>query len=279
MVNMNVPYSRPDRALLTLRDEVYAVYGQPKRMAEFVTGYKSPDNFTGHNADANGIVHAVDLFTDDFGNIPQPAGRALAEKLRLIGKATNRFSYLIHDMGPVDQEPRIAGQFNNWVWQVYAGSSPHSDHIHVSMCDLYWGDPAPIPAADYDSTAPWGISGSTINLAGATKPAPKEWDEMATPEEIRAIVKEEAGKSVWGYSGSTDPKKPNAITMWRRAVNGSISAAQAAQAAAQIAGLSEAVKQLSAAQGVDYTKIEAAVQKALAEGVVDVNVSVNGKES
>jgi hypothetical protein len=181
MVDLTVPYRRPDGALLTLRDEVYAVYGRPVRAAEFVTGYKAPGNFTGHNADANGIVHAVDLFTDDSGNIPQPQGRALAEQLRQIGAATGRFSYLIHDMGEVDVEPMIAGQFNGWAWQPYTGSSAHSDHIHVSICDLYWGDPAPVGPDVYDSTAPWNL-GTVIPASGSTTPIQE--DDMGTLEAI-----------------------------------------------------------------------------------------------
>ncbi|WP_422934989.1 hypothetical protein [Sinomonas sp. P47F7] len=202
MPNMSVPYARPDRSLLTLRDEVYAVYGRPARAAEFVTGYKSPSNFTGHNADSNGIVHAIDIFTDENGNIPEAPGRALAERLRVIGSVTNRFSYLIHDMSPGAPAPMIAGQFNGWVWQAYTGSDPHSSHIHVSVCDLYWGDPAPVGADVYDSTAPWGIAGVAAqggNITPITTPQEEDmgWqDRTLTSKDGIPVSPEELLNSI-----------------------------------------------------------------------------------
>ncbi|WP_157412742.1 hypothetical protein, partial [Arthrobacter woluwensis] len=114
---MAIAYHRPNRSLVTLRDEVYKRYDYtPARASEFVTGYMSPTNFTGHNADSNGIVHAIDIFTDDNGNLPEAEGRELAEQLRAIGRATGRFSYLIHDMNPTPGQttPLIAGAFSNW---------------------------------------------------------------------------------------------------------------------------------------------------------------------
>ncbi|MEZ2373130.1 hypothetical protein [Arthrobacter sp. RCC_34] len=178
MPNMAVAYQRPNRSLTTLRDEVYERYDYtPARASEFVTGYKSPTNFTGHNADANGIVHAIDIFTDGNGNLPEAQGRELAEQLRAIGRATGRFSYLIHDMSPGSPDPRIAGAFSDWEWQPYTGESPHSDHIHVSTVDLYWGDPANFPADVYDSTEPWGIAGIT-NSGGAVRPIIPKEDDM-----------------------------------------------------------------------------------------------------
>jgi hypothetical protein len=175
MVNLAVPYARPDRALLTLRDEAYAAYGYtPARASEFVTGYKSASNFTGHNADANGIVHAVDIFTDESGNLPEAPGRELAQKIvDELARRGIRTAYVIHDMSPGAPWPAIAGAFNGWQWQTYNGSSPHSDHIHVSICDMYWGDPAPVPASVYDSTESWNLgAGSISTQGGASTPLP-----------------------------------------------------------------------------------------------------------
>lgn len=271
MTNMAIPYSRPDRALLTLRDEVYAAYGYtPARASEFVTGYKDPGNFTGHNADANGVVHAIDIFTDENGNLPEAAGRELAEKLRLIGKATNRFSYLIHDMCPTPGTawPRIAGQFNGWVWQEYGGSSPHTDHVHVSMCDLYWGDPAPVPSSVYDSTASWGIS--SIRPAGTITPEPQEPFTMGQYEELMRQI------------GLAHEKENNIAA----AVVSGFKAGRVyhGQTHGKINALTSIVEQLARGQGVtiDMAAVEAAAKKgaaeALAEGV-DINLTVNGKDA
>ena len=270
---MATPYSRPDRALLTLRDEVYAAYGyKPARASEFVTGYKDPGNFTGHNADTNGVVHAIDIFTDDNGNLPEASGRELAEKLRLIGKASNRFSYLIHDMCPIPGTawPRIAGQFNGWAWQEYGGSSPHTDHIHVSMCDLYWGDPAPIPASVYDSTAPWGISGIRPASTTTTPAKPQELFTMGQYEEVQK------------QQGLTHEKLNNIANAVN--VNAARNRTWHGQTHAKVNALTSIVEQLAKGQGVviDMAAVEAAAKKgaaeALAEGV-DVNVTVNGTDA
>lgn len=189
MVNMAVQYRGPDPSLITLTNELRAHYGDPARTYEFVTGYKSPGNYSGHNADSDGVVHAVDIFTDDHGNIPQAEGRALAERLRLIGKATGRFSYLIHDMSAGAPQPMIAGQHTGWLWQEYNGPDAHSDHIHVSIADLYWGDPCPVPAYVTNDTSRWGINSPISGQANNITPI-QEDDLMATPEQRALLIQE-----------------------------------------------------------------------------------------
>lgn len=188
MVNMGVPYARPDRALLTLRDEVYATYGYtPRRASEFVTGYKAPGNFTGHNADSNGIVHAVDIFTDDTGNLPEAQGRELAQKIvdEMKRRSLTR-AYVIHDMSPGAPWPAIASYATGYEWVDYTGPEPHSDHIHVSMCDMYWGDPAPVPASVYDSTASWNL-GAVNTQSGTITPIQEDLVPNAQDQVFTAI--------------------------------------------------------------------------------------------
>ena len=180
---MAVQYRGPNPALLTLTKELRARFGDPARTYEFVTGYKSPGNYSGHNPDSNGIVHAVDIFTDDHGNIPEAEGRALAERLRLIGKATGRFSYLIHDMSAGAPQPMIAGKHTNWEWVPYTGADAHSDHIHVSIADGYWGDPVNVSATITNDTSSWGIATLAGQNSGIT-PIPSEEDDMPTLDEI-----------------------------------------------------------------------------------------------
>ena len=264
MPNMNVPYSRPNRSLLTLRDEVYAAYGYtPARPSEFVTGYKSPDNFTGHNADNNGVVHAIDIFTDESGNLPEAKGRELAEKLRLIGRATNRFQYLIHDMCPTAGVawPRIASANTGWEWVDYAGSSPHTDHIHVSMCDLYWGDPAPIPASVYDSTAPWGIAG--ITPSGTTTTPIQEDDMPITDADAQKIAQAVLTTQVKRIEGGTNTlawslgaEGPRTAGIVRQAIDGAVRGV--------LAGIG----------GLDQAKIEATVSQAVHEALAGLSVTL-----
>lgn len=307
MVNMNVPYARPCRALLTLRDEVYAAYRYtPRRASEFVTGYKSPSNFTGHNADNHGVVMAVDIFTDDQGNLPEAQGRELAEKLRLIGKRTNRFQYLIHDMCPTPGVawPRIASANTGWEWVPYEGESPHTDHIHISMCDLYWGDPAPISASVYDSTAAWGISSTAINPAGNTGTIIQE--DSLSAAEVKEIKDHINAVMIGGYTwnGKSHPGIGMVVEENQRRIDGvplkvwqqiitrngqEIPAIQeladaktnTITAVGLIYALTDLVTQLSAKTGqpVDMAAVQAAAKAGAEEalsGGVDVNVTVAG---
>lgn len=157
MVNLAVPYVRPDGATRSVANECIARWGTPARPSEFVTGYKSATNYSGHNADSNGITHAVDIFTGP-GNIPAADGIWLANHLAARGKAGDpRVFYVIHN----DQ---IASASTGWQ---FAGSGyGHFDHVHYSSCDLYWGDPSPITRAVYDDTGAWNIT--TLGTAAGT---------------------------------------------------------------------------------------------------------------
>lgn len=155
---MSVPYLRPAKSLTTLASELNQVW--PGRGADlgFVTGYKAADNLTGHNPNEKGICMAFDIGIHATNKGINPAtGRDLAEYLR--SKANEKFQYLIHDMGTEAEgvRPKIAGNHTGWKWQPYAGPHPHSDHIHISIVDLYWGDNCGVPANVYDSTSTWGV--------------------------------------------------------------------------------------------------------------------------
>lgn len=299
MPNMAVAYRGPNPSLVTLTNELRSHFGNPARTYEFVTGYKSPANFSGHNPDSNGIVHAVDIFTDDHGNIPAAEGRALAERLRQIGAATNRFSYLIHDMSPGAPRPMIAGQFNGWVWQAYGGADAHSDHIHVSIADGYWGDPCAVGAAVYNNTARWGIS------AGATAQAdniiPIQEDDEVTPEDRLAIARTVLDFQV-NQVGGGKITLANMLSEYRphvtqtQGVVGKVAsqvlntevprqggqggkttlAGMVAWNDNHIIQILSAVAATAAAGGASVEEIQAAVKAALTEGVVQVDVKVNG---
>ena len=184
--NYGVAYVRPAKSLLKLRDELDAVFpGRFTGTDGFITGYDSQANpkygVSGHNPNHLGHVMAFDISTTHTGpQIDEATGRALAEYLRT--KANEKFRYLIHDQGPTVPEPRIAGDFSKWGWQVYTGPAAHSDHIHISITDDYlWGDNCGTAQSIYDNESSWGIAewykaykGGGITIAKpVVKPAPK----------------------------------------------------------------------------------------------------------
>lgn len=196
MVNLNVPPARPDYAVRTLANECITKWGAPARPSEFFSGYTlpsatnpagNPGNFSGHNADSNGICHAVDIFTGP-GNIPASDGIWLANFLARRGaNGDPRIFYVIHN----DQ---IASAGTGW--QFSGSGYGHFDHVHLSVCDLYWGDPVPIGAAIYDSTAGWGIaSGSVVKPSGTTT-TPSVEDTLA---KLDSDDYSNIARAVWGY--------------------------------------------------------------------------------
>ena len=267
MTNMAIPYSRPNNALLTLRNEVYARYGTPARPSEFVTGYKAASNFTGHNADSHGVVHAVDIFVGP-GSLSEAQAQELCRLLQAEGKRgpipghPDRLYYIIY-------RDKIMGDWSGWTSWDGSGYG-HYDHIHVSTCDLYWGDPAPIPAADYDSTAPWGIANAITPAATTTTPEPQELFTMGQYEEVQK------------QQGLTHEKLNNIANAVN--VEARRNRTWHGQTHAKVNALTSIVEQLAKGQGVviDMAAVEAAAKKgaaeALAEGV-DVNVTINGQDA
>lgn len=170
MVNLAIAYAGPDPALLTLTKELTTRFGTPKRWYEFVTGYKSASNVSGHNADNQGRAHAVDIFVGPGQSISTEQGIDLAERLRAEGSKgsiaghPDRLAYIIH-------RGRIAGDHTNWQWVAYTGADPHTDHIHISSTfDYYWGAPVWGLGTDYNSTAPWNLWVNTPAKPATPKP-------------------------------------------------------------------------------------------------------------
>lgn len=297
MANMNVLYQRGNYALQTLCAEISARWGAPSRPYEFVTGYRASDNFTGHNADSNGVAHGVDIFV---GPGALTAGQAdeLTMFLRSEGLKgdvpghPDRLYYIIY-------QDRIAGDFSNWEW-VGAGYG-HWDHVHVSTCDLFWGDPAPIPAGDYDSTAPWGLSitsGQGSNIKPIT-PTYEE-DDMFTDKD-KSNLETTLGKVLTLVSMldnvaanvNTVPGRSATATLEKSITRaggvagtttllGELAWAEANHKAdrATITALKDVISQLAKGQGVaiDYNKVGDAVTKALKDGTITVDVNVNAQK-
>lgn len=178
MSNLNVKYQRADYSLQTLLGEIEYVWPHRQQNKGFVTGYKSASNFTGHNPDSNGIAHAydigVDIEGDGTGLLPKDA-EWLANYLRK--KKNKKFSYIIYNR-------RIASNATNFKWVPYKGLSPHKDHIHISVVDLYWGQPISLSPSVYDSTASWGVAKAYF---GITKPVADKIQEIKEGPDMGAI--------------------------------------------------------------------------------------------
>lgn len=166
--NPNVGYQRGNYGLQTLVAERIAKWGKPARYSEYVTGYKSPLNFSGHNADSNGIAHAVDIFVGP-GNLTPAQGQELFDAVRreglegLVPGNPKRATYVIYNR-------QIAGDKTGWKTVYYDGPDPHTDHVHVSSIDLWYGDtlPAWYGPADYDDTSTWNLGGTVAAPQGET---------------------------------------------------------------------------------------------------------------
>ncbi|WP_426303031.1 hypothetical protein [Arthrobacter sp. R-11] len=230
-------------------------------------GVKGVDSgITGHNADNNGVVHAVDIFVGTPGNLNETQAQELVKWLAVEGRKgvidghPDRLYYMIY-------RDKIMGDWSGWTTWDGAGYG-HYDHIHISTCDLYWGDPAPISALDYDSKAPWGFNGSTINPAGDVTPEPQELFTMGQYENLLKQI------------GLGHEKSNNIADLLNRSV--AADRKYHGQTHAKVNAIREVVDQIAAGQGVtiDRAKVEAAAKagaaEALAEGL-DINLNVNGK--
>ena len=82
-----------------------------------------------HNPDANGIVRALDIDAD-FGDPRTDQAMALAVQLAAHAKGGSksgrRIAYVIHNR-------RIWSAKSGWEPRRYAGSNPHTGHVHVSF--------------------------------------------------------------------------------------------------------------------------------------------------
>jgi|GEM_PF-6777156 len=275
MVNLSVAYQRPDKSTARLFVEVRLAFGDPRAENKGFVAGSGPTtwNESSHNADAYGVAHAVDIGVDIEGDgtgIPVSAAEPLANFLR--GFIGSRVAYVIYNH-------RI--DTGNG-WQPYYGISPHEDHIHVSTTwDYYWGDYAPAMAWNPDDSAVWGVAGSITPGGSEVRPIEeKDWfdtvDENTLSNLFRKLLREESPKAVWGMSGKRPGEKGDQ-TMWNRVV---VANEQAIRAAANSGAALELAKQTAAKQGLDISKIDAAVQaavkKALEDGTVNVDINVGG---
>lgn len=119
-----------------------------------------------HNPNSAGVVRARDFTHDPAGGFDADA---FAEHVAgLLGKhpALGSGAYVIWDWLIISTARLREG------WRPYSGANGHTKHAHVS-----------VGTSSYDNTQTWGWP-----------PEEKEWFEMATKEELRAVVREEIKK-------------------------------------------------------------------------------------
>lgn len=283
-------------ALKVLLAEVNAAHpDRDKRTDGTISGY--PGARSSHNYNSAGFVCALDITTGNYpGGISGAQGQALAEQVRLALKNQPRGipAYPIHYMAPPyvpTPGAYIATAGTNWEWEPYGfpGSDPHISHLHISAdWDIYTGQ-APSGLADYMTTAPWGI----FNLSGQGSGITPIQEDTLSVAEVEQIIKAVERERITIVNEVRAHTLHNANRVGDRVGVEAYETKVFAQKVmnengdriihddrAQIAGLTEVVKQLAHGGGteIDLDKVfEAAkrgAEQAIAEGVVQVDINI-----
>jgi hypothetical protein len=147
--------------------------GRDKRTDGVVSGY--PGSVSSHQVNSAGVVCAVDITVGDYPNgITPTQGAALAEAIRHELKVAPRgiYAYVIYDR-------RMARSTHDWEWEPYTGTSPHTDHIHVSVdWDIPEGG-APSGECPYDMTDTWNLRGPSMvaTTLPTSRPVTQDWNQ------------------------------------------------------------------------------------------------------
>lgn len=158
------------RSLEVLRAEIDAAHPDRDRSSDGTIGdaaHIAQGSASDHNPNAFGVVRALDVDAGP-GLYPRPPLDALAvelaERVRLLGLAG--FEPL-QDGGYVIWHGRIASEVQHWAWRSYYGSSPHLEHVHISVSR----DPS-----RYDLETPWRLPlvqpPTPAQLPSSVKPTP-----------------------------------------------------------------------------------------------------------
>lgn len=175
-------------SLLSLRGEFDTLAPKRDRGADGTIGDQNHTSSSDHTPDEDSDklrakdsdkvneVHALDI--DSTG--PWPAGRTFkqivldvvaGEKKKWLSATDKcRLNYIIFDRQIYDKD-------NDWNPEPYTGSDPHTNHAHFS---------ARYETSCENDTRPWGVV--------------KEWDQMATKDEVKAALREVIEKDIFNYA-------------------------------------------------------------------------------
>jgi peptidoglycan hydrolase-like protein with peptidoglycan-binding domain len=162
------------RALEQLREQINLEHPNRSKKSDGTIGDAAhAASLSDHNPDAFGVVRALDVTHDPAHGVDIAT---LAEQLR--ASRDPRIKYVIANRrifaGNAGPQP--------WVWRPYAGSNPHTSHVHVSVRSGTAGDdayrwslaplnprPVPVPARPRPTPTAGGITVKLIDLRNAHK--------------------------------------------------------------------------------------------------------------
>ncbi len=137
---------RVAKSLLVLRGQVNEMAPNRNKASDGTIGDATHQT---HNSDHNpwvidgnvGVVTALDITNDPNGGCDV---NAIAEAI--IGSRDIRVKYIIWNRRITSSYP--VGSRPAWEWGPYTNSSPHTEHVHISVKS---------DKPNYDSTDPWMI--------------------------------------------------------------------------------------------------------------------------
>lgn len=131
-------------SLVIHRDEVNARWPARSKASDGTIGNaEHASRPSDHNVNAAGVVRAIDITAKGID------AAWYAEHLRALGAAGHP---ALRNGGVVIYNRRIASSSRGWTWRTYTGVNPHISHVHLSVSK---------DAANYESTATWGIRPGT----------------------------------------------------------------------------------------------------------------------
>lgn len=138
--------------LVVLRNQVNAIAPSRLKASDGTIGDEAhAASKSEHNPDALGVVRAIDITQDPDDHDGDPRNDFDAGKLaaQLVASRDRRILYVIWNRRIARSYPKPG--IPAWTWAAYAGSDPHTNHVHLSV----------VPDSRANNTNPWRISATT----------------------------------------------------------------------------------------------------------------------
>jgi len=153
-----------------LRDQLNAMYPTRGKASDGTIGDAAhAASVSDHNPDSAGVVRAFDVTHDPAGGVD---GAWLAGQL--LAHRDPRIKYVIWNRrifaGNAGPSP--------WQWRAYAGSDPHTSHVHLSV----------VAGAAGDAPTSWTLAGT----------APTKEDPEVISAADRKAIADDVAEAVWG---------------------------------------------------------------------------------